>query len=128
MSDKIPVQLKHKESIICIPSGRYIGNYKCHINCLSYSKMYPKNIDSIIGVAQVYNDYTCCAHFILKMKDGTYFDPTYGNMADKLYKYNIFIESYDVSSFSPNRELQNLKDHLYNMRSWWYKLTHENKY
>lgn len=128
MSDKIPDQLKRKETIKCVPSGRYMGNYKCHVNCLSYAKMYPRNIDSIIGVAQVYNDDTCCAHFILKMKDNTYFDPTYGNMADTLYKYNIFIERYEVSRFNPNRELQNLKEHLYSMRSFWHKMIYSNKY
>jgi hypothetical protein len=128
MSDKIPKQLEHKEIIKCVPSGKYIGNYKCHANCLSYAKMYTKNVHSIIGVAQVYNDNTCCAHFILKMKDGTYFDPTYGNMVDVLYSYCIFIESYEVSRFNPNRELRSLQEYLYGMRSFMYKLIYPNKY
>ena len=124
----IPEQLKHKEIIKCTPKGKYIGNYKCHVNCLSYALRHPDKVRSIVGVLQVFNDSECVAHFILEMADGTYFDPTYGNMSGILDSYCIPIEYYKVESFKPTRELQNLKDYLFSLRHWFYRLTHKNKY
>lgn len=128
MSGKLPEQLKHKEVIKCIPKGKYIGNYRCHVNCLSYALRHRSKVDKIIGVAQVFNDQTCCAHFILRMVDGTYFCPTYGNMSGILDSYHIQIEEYSVETFVPNRELQNLKDYLFGMRNWFYRLVFTNNY
>ena len=124
----IPDQLKHKEIIKCIPKGKYIGNYKCHVNCLSYALRHPDKVKSIVGVLQVFNDSEAVAHFLLEMLDGTYYDPTYGNMSGILYSYCIPIEYYKIDSFSPNRELQNLKDYLFSLRHWFYRLTHKNPY
>ena len=124
----IPEQLKHKEIIKCTPRGKYIGNYKCHINCLSYSLRHPDKVKSIVGVLQVFNDSECVAHFVLEMVDGTYYDPTYGNMSGIMDSYCIPIEYYKVESFKPNRELQNLKDYLFSLRHWFYRLTHKNQY
>ena len=124
----IPEQLKHKEIIKCTPRGKYIGNYKCHINCLSYSLRHPDKVKSIVGVLQVFNDSECVAHFVLEMVDGTYYDPTYGNMSGIMDSYCIPIEYYNVESFKPNRELQNLKDYLFSLRHWFYRLTHKNQY
>ena len=124
----IPEQLKHKEIIKCTPKGKYIGNYKCHINCLSYSLRHPDKVKSIVGVLQVFNDSEGVAHFILEMIDGTYFDPTYGNMSGILDSYCIPIEYYKVESFKPTRELQNLKNYLFSLRHWFYRLTHKNQY
>ena len=124
----IPEQLKHKEIIKCTPRGKYIGNYKCHINCLSYSLRYPDKVKSIVGVLQVFNDSEGVAHFVLEMVDGTYYDPTYGNMSGVLDSYCIPIEYYKVESFNPVRELQNLKDYLFSLRHWLYRLTHKNQY
>ena len=128
MSDKIPKQLEHKEIIKCIPKGKYIGNHKCHVNCLSYALRHPKKVNSIIGVAQVFSDNTTCAHFILKMVDGSYFDPTYGNMTGVMDSYHIFIEEYKIENFKPNRELQSLKDYLFSMRHWVYRTIFSNNY
>ena len=124
----IPDQLKHKEIIKCIPKGKYIGNYKCHANCLSYALRHPDKVKSIVGVLQVFNDSEAVAHFLLEMLDGTYYDPTYGNMSGILDSYCIPIEYYKIDSFSPNRELQNLKDYLFSLRHWFYRLTHKNPY
>ena len=124
----IPEQLKHKEIIKCTPKGKYVGNYKCHVNCLSYALRHPDKVKSIIGVLQVFNDSEGVAHFILEMIDGTYYDPTYGNMSGILDSYCIPIEYYKVESFKPNRELQNLKDYLFSLRHWFYRLTHKNLY
>ena len=124
----VPEQLKHKEIIKCTPKGKYIGNYKCHINCLSYSLRHPDKVKSIVGVLQVFNDSEGVAHFILEMIDGTYYDPTYGNMSGILDSYCIPIEYYKVESFIPARELQNLKDYLFSLRHWFYRLTHKNPY
>ena len=124
----IPDQLKHKEIIKCIPKGKYIGNYKCHVNCLSYALRHPDKVKSIVGVLQVFNDSEAVAHFLLEMLDGTYYDPTYGNMSGILDSYCIPIEYYKIDSFRPNRELQNLKDYLFSLRHWFYRLTHKNTY
>ena len=124
----IPEQLKHKEIIKCTPKGKYTGNYKCHVNCLSYALRHPDKVKSIVGVLQVFNDSECVSHFILEMADGTYFDPTYGNMSGILDSYCIPIEYYKVESFKPSRELQNLKDYLFSLRHWFYRLTHKNPY
>ena len=124
----IPEQLKHKEIIKCTPNGKYIGNYKCHVNCLSYALRHPDKVKSIVGVLQVFNDSEGGAHFVLEMVDGTYYDPTYGNMSGILDSYCIPIEYYKVESFKPIRELQNLKDYLFSLRHWFYRLTHKNQY
>ena len=124
----IPEQLKHKEIIKCRPKGKYVGNYKCHINCLSYALRNPNKVKSIVGVLQVFNDSEGVAHFVLEMVDGTYYDPTYGNMSGILDSYCIPIEYYKVESFKPTRELQNLKDYLFSLRHWLYRLTHKNQY
>lgn len=128
MSDKIPKQLEHKEIVKCTPKGKYVGNNRCHANCLSYALRHPEKVQTVIGVAQVFGDNTTCAHFILKLVDGSYFDPTYGNMSEVLYSHNVVIEEYKVEGFNPNRELQGLKDYLFSMRSWIYRLTHSNCY
>ena len=124
----IPEQLKHKEIIKCTPKGKYIGNYKCHVNCLSYALRNTDKVRSIVGVLQVFYDSEGVAHFILEMIDGTYYDPTYGNMSGILDSYCIPIEYYKVESFKPTRELQNLKDYLFSLRHWFYRLTHKNTY
>ena len=124
----IPEQLKHKEIIKCTPKGKYIGNYKCHVNCLSYALRHPDKVKSIVGVLQVFNDSEAVAHFVLEMLDGTYYDPTYGNMSGTLDSYCIPLEYYKIDSFKPIRELQNLKDYLFSLRHWFYRLTHRNPY
>lgn len=124
----IPEPLKHREIIKCTPKGKYLGNYKCHVNCLSYALRHPEKVNSIVGVLQVFNDSECVAHFVLEMVDGTYYDPTYGNMSGILDNYCIPIEYYKVESFNSNRELQNLKDYLFSLRHWFYRLTHKNTY
>lgn len=124
----IPSALKHKEILQCKPKGKYIGNYKCHVNCLSYALRHPNKVKSIVGVAQVFNNNECIAHFILELADGTYFDPTYGNMTKELYKYCIPIEYYDVSTFKPYRELQTLKDYLFSLTPWYFRLFRKNPY
>ena len=124
----IPESLKHREIIKCTPKGKYLGNYKCHVNCLSYALRHPDKVKSIVGVIQVFNDSECVAHFVLEMVDGTYYDPTYGNMSGIMDSYCIPIEYYKVESFKPNRELQNLKDYLFSLRHWFYRLTHKNTY
>ena len=119
MIQTIPKQLIHKEVIKCIPKGKYLGNYMCHVNSLSYALRNPTKVESIVGVVQVFSSGDCCAHFIVKLKDGTYIDPTYGNMSGTLDSYHIPIETYSIQSFSPNRELQNLKDYIKQLQPWY---------
>ena len=123
-----PEQLKHKEIIKCVPRGKYLGNYKCHANCLSFALRHSNKVKSIVGVLQVFNDSEAVAHFVLEMTDGTYYDPTYGNMSGVLDSHCIPIEYYKIESFKPSRELQNLKNYLFSLRHWFYRLTHKNPY
>lgn len=125
---RIPEALNHKDIIKCIPKGKYIGNNGCHVNCLSYAHKHPQKTVSILGVAQVFKNDDCVAHFILKMDDGTYFDPTYGNMSGILDSYHIPIEEYKIDNFSPNRELTNLQEYLYNLNPWLWRLFNRNHY
>ena len=115
--------LSHKEIINPKDSNtQYIGNYKCHVNCLSYYLKNKSNVKSIIGGLQVFDDNDTAAHFIIDLKDGKFIDPTYGNVTTKLYSYFIPIEAYVPSSFNPNRELINLKQYFYNLLPWWIRL------
>lgn len=117
MRNSVPPQLQHKEIIKCVPKGKYIGNYRCHVNCLSYARNHPKRVKHIVGVAQVFNDDTCVAHFVLELTNGAYFDPTYGNMSGTLDSYLIPIERYTVDTFNPDRELTYLKNYLFSLRN-----------
>ena len=117
----IPKQLEHRELVKCEPKGKYIGNYKCHCNCLSYA-LRNNNVESIVGVMQVFPHLQGAAHFIVKLYDGTYIDPTYGNLANTLYDYCIVIEEYKIDTFKPNRELENLQNYLKSLRPWYLRL------
>ena len=128
MSAKVPLSLQHKEIIKCVPKGKYIGNDRCHVNCLSYALRHPTKVKSIVGVMQVFSDNYGVAHFVLEMIDGTYYDPTYGNMSGILDSYHIQIEEYKIENFSPNRELSNLKEYLYNLNPWLWRLFNRNYY
>lgn len=121
MSAKVPLSLQHREIIKCVPKGKYIGNYKCHVNCLSYALRHPTKVKSIVGVMQVFSDNYGVAHFVLEMTDGTYFDPTYGNMSGVLDSYCIPIEYYKVDSFTPNRELTNLQNYINSLNPWYHR-------
>lgn len=127
MCGKIPIQLQIKDVINCTPKGKYVGNQNCQVNALSYALRH-SNADKIVGVLQVFNDHTGVAHFIVKLKDGTYIDPTYGNMSGVMDSYHIAIEEYAIESFKPNRELQNLKEYLYNLQPWYFNLFRGNPY
>lgn len=128
MSGIIPEQLKHKEIIKCISKGKYIGNNRCHVNCLSYALRHRTKVKSIVGVMQVFSDQTGVAHFVLALTDGTYFDPTYGNMSGILDSYCIPIEYYSIDTFNPNRELANLQNYLFSLRPKTYQLFNSNPY
>ena len=115
----------HRDTVDPIPTNsRYIGNDRCQANALSYARKHPTKVNCIVGCLQVFDDSTdhsAVAHFVVKLNDGTYIDPTYGNMTD-LYWYLIPIEEYQISKFNPNRELTNLKRHLHNLLPWWLRL------
>lgn len=113
--------LSYKEVITPKAEGRFLGNYKCHVNCLSYYKLYEGEVKSIVGCLQVFSDNETAAHFIVELKDGSFIDPTYGNMVE-LYSYCIPIEKYDPTKFSPNRELSNLKAYFHGLLPWYLRL------
>lgn len=113
--------LSYKEVITPKAQGYFIGNYKCHVNCLSYYTEHKEDVKSIVGCLQVFSDNDTAAHFILELNDGSFIDPTYGNMID-LYSYCIPIEKYDPTKFSPNRELSNLKAYFHGLLPWYLRL------
>ena len=99
----------------------YIGNNACHINCVSYYKKSREKVKHIVGCLQVFSDDYTCAHFIIELKDGSFIDPTYGNMPE-LYSYVIPIERYKPENFVPNRELQYLKNYIHSLLPWYKRL------
>jgi len=94
----------------------YIGNYKCHLNALSYTVANIKTVKAIIGGIQLFSD-DVVAHFIVQLNDGTYIDPTYGNLADILFNGFIEVKRYenhkDTKPFEPTKELMKMKKHIY---------------
>lgn len=117
--DKLAYREVIKPESISMP---YIGNYHCHINCISYYKQNKEKVKAIVGGLQVFSDdnYTC-GHFIIELQDGSFIDPTYGNMPE-LYSYIIPIESYKPENFVPNRELQYLKNYIHSLLPWYRRL------
>lgn len=100
--------LSYKEVITPKAEGRFLGNYKCHVNCLSYYKLYKGKVKNIVGCLQVFDDNETAAHFIVELKDGSFIDPTWGNMVE-LYSYCIPIEKYDQLSLVLTESYQTLK-------------------
>ena len=92
---------------------QYIGNFKCHSNSLSYAIKHKKKVKCIVGGVQVFTDCVV-AHFIVEMKDGTYIDPTYGNVSD-MYDSFIIVEKYKPKDFQPLDELMNMKRTMYHL-------------
>lgn len=109
---------------ICNPidEGDYLGNQKCHANCLNYALKHPENVDKILGCMQVFAEDEAYTHFVVRLKDGRIIDPTYGRLASKSGFYLIVIEEYNVDGFVPDRELDNLKKFFYSHHTWWQKL------
>lgn len=100
------VKIKSKKSL------EFIGNYKCHLNSLSYALKHKNKVECIVGGVQVFTD-CAVAHFVVKMKDGTYIDATYGNMAG-MYECFIVVETYKIKDFAPLDALMNMKRTIYN--------------
>lgn len=89
--------------------GPSIMNRKCHWNCVNYAKQHPE-VDYIVGVVQEWQGLLC-AHFICKLSDGTYVDPTYASLGSMGNYYLV----YEKNNFdSPNEELGWLKKYLVN--------------
>lgn len=124
----VPKALDHKEFFRCTPSGPFIGNNKCHYNCLSWALRNKERAKCIVGVGQVFKDGTMVAHFVVELNDGTFIDPSMGNLSSSYDDYLILIEKYNIDTFHPNRELANLKDYFFSLRSFWYRLFHSNPY
>ncbi len=116
------LKLAHREIIKPINKGRFIGNYQCHVNSLSYAKRNIDKCSKILGCAQVFSDGGVVAHFVVKLKNGDIIDPTYGNVSENMYSYLIVIESYNIDTFKPTRELTELKLYLYSRLPWYKKL------
>ena len=121
VNDTVYNKLKHLEIINVESKLNFLGNYKCHMNCLNYARKH-KSVVKIVGVAQVFNDNGIVAHFIVKLKNGTYLDPSYGRLSSIGYQYNIKIEEYNVETFNPSRELSNLKEYLFYKLPWYVRL------
>jgi len=100
------VKVKSKKSI------EFIGNYKCHLNSLSYAMKYTGKVKCIVGGVQVFTDCVV-AHFVVKLKDGTFVDPTYGNMSE-MYESFIVVKKYKIKDFEPLDALMNMKRTIYN--------------
>lgn len=105
-------KLKYEEIVRAEDMGKYIGNYKWQINILSYALRHKDKVESIISCAQVFHNSDMVAHFVVKLKNGKYIDPTYGSVSSVMYNYLIPIQSYKVDTFMPNREPGNLQEYM----------------
>lgn len=114
--------LSYKDAIVPKDEGIYIGNYRCHVNALSYYLLHKEDVKAIVGGLQVFNDESSVAHFIIQLNDNTYIDPTYGNMVSTLYSYFLPVEYYKPDTYNPGRELSNLKSYLGSLLPWYLKL------
>lgn len=124
----VPQRIKNNATIKCETSDLlYVGNKRCHMNCLSYYRANTQIVDKIIGVAQVFDDGKCVAHFVIKLKNGNYIDPTHGNISG-LYDSLIPLKEYKPESFNPYYELTSLKDYIFEMNPWYYRWFHKNLY
>lgn len=96
---------------IDVVSMEYKGNFKCHINCISYMKI-NDDVKCIVGGIQVFSDQVV-AHFIVEMNDGTHIDPTYGNMTTDSYIKFIPIKRYnDIDKFISSKSLVDIKKYI----------------
>ena len=120
--DKIVELLQYIAPKTPINKGKFMGNYKCHVNSLSYALKHSKNVKCIVGCLQVFNDSSGVAHFVVKLNNGDLIDPTYGRVSSTMYAYLLPLQEYEVTTFSPNRELTNLKDHLHNQLPWLHRM------
>jgi hypothetical protein len=114
-------KIKHKEIHKAVDKHKFLGNRKCHINSLDYAISH-KNVSKILGCIQVFNEGDTVAHFVVKLNDGTIIDPTYGRMSSRMYKHLVIITEYDINTFEPTRELNNLKEYIYDLLPWYVKL------
>ena len=114
-------KINHKDTVKAINKGEYLGNQQCHVNSLSYALSH-KKANKILGCVQVFGDDSTVAHFVVLLANGKIIDPTYGRMASRMYSYLVIIEEYEISNFSPTRELTNLKDYMYGLLPWYIKI------
>ena len=107
-------KLKNKKRVKPIPEKEIllICNYKCHLNCLSYAIKHRKAVKHIVGGIQVI-DNQYIAHFIVKLKNGNYVDPTYGNVVDRGYDEFIPLKKYSITDFQPAKALPAIKKQIH---------------
>lgn len=100
--------LSYREVITPKAEGKFIGNYKCHVNCLSYYKLYKGKVKNIVGCLQVFDDNETAAHFIVELKDGSFIDPTWVTWLN--YTLIVFLlRSMTQLSLVPIESYQTLK-------------------
>lgn len=96
----------------------YIGNFKCHLNCLSYAIKHTKKVKSIVGGLQLFED-DVVAHFMIELKDGTFICPSYGNLSDISFNGFVIVKRWmnhkNTKAFEPYTELMNMKEYIYEM-------------
>ncbi len=88
----------------------YIGNQRCHFNCLSYFRLNRSEVKHICAVLQRFNR-NVVLHYIIELKNGVFIDPTYGNITDACTSYHLY-KRYNPTVFDCS-EIQTDKRELY---------------
>jgi hypothetical protein len=122
---KRKIRFEEKAPVVSKDNLIFKGNYKCHLNCLSYAVKHSEKVKSIVGGVQVFSD-DVVAHFIIELNTGEFIDVTYGNLAYLLYEDFVIVERYDWQQFDAGQELMNMKDHIYYMLPLYLRLFTKN--
>lgn len=115
------IRLEETADVVSKDNLTYKGNYKCHLNCLSYAVKHSKKVKSIVGGIQIFSDDTV-AHFIIELNTGEFIDVTYGNLAYSLYNDFVIVKRYDWQEFNAGQELANIKEHIYELLPFYLRL------
>ena len=121
--EAIKRKIKYEETadVVSKDNLRFIGNYKCHLNSLSYAVKHSEKVKSIVGGIQIFSD-DLVAHFIIELNTGEYIDVTYGNLAYTLYEDFVIVKKWHWQEFNAGLELMNMKEHIYDLLPFHLKL------
>jgi len=78
-----------------------------------------QKVTHIVFVIQEFEE-AFIAHFIVKLSNGTYIDPTYGNITTCLDLHKV--HEYKTTNFKAVKALLCGKDYIYNLLPWYLKL------
>lgn len=125
---KRKIKFEETADVVSKDNLKYIGNYKCHLNSLSYAVKHSEKVKSIVGGIQIFSD-DVVAHFIIELNTGEYIDVTYGNLAYALYEDFVIVKKWNWQEFNAGGELMSMKQYIYDLLPFHLKiLTNANEF